>query len=175
MNPSALLYVAGEFLSNTVGRAVAVAWRKVTGHRPAPLAIVLILAGYAGMFRATLIEADSLWDMVGVGIGGVLGLANTVVFVGLVLLAAGEPDDGDTLSPARTSLCVIGSFHALVALCIGIYATATGTAAPILILGFGGSALQVLGLTVGACSDPGGKSIWAELRDRRMVPAMVAA
>ena len=170
MNSQAVLWVyrVSGRLAAVFGRPVAVAWRKVTGSDPRILAVLLLLFGAAVAMRFNVMARTPVGAAVGVG--GQLG------WLALVSrwVQAHDRDNasgGQTVSSGAVALRVITLLFIPFAVRDVVGVAAGGWSAWI-VGAYDGSTL--LGLLIILAGDPGGRSVWQDLAERR-VRRLVAA
>lgn len=150
----------GEAVSNTVGAPLCKLWRRLTGSRTAILAVLLILAGEA-VWIGYVISHPNVWRVLGILVG--LSMCRTVI----VDLMQVEDEQPGTVSPRRVAEWVTTAvLLILAAFCLAAIGLDDGITSEWVSIATA-QALQIAAFAVAGASDPGGTSIWSDLRASR--------
>lgn len=162
MNYVTWVYRTSDRLAGVFGRPVAVAWRKVTGSDPRILAILLLLFGAAVAMRTNVVARTPA--------GAAIGVAAQLAWLALVSRWV-QAHDQDNAGGERTVSGGAMALRAVTLLLIPMAAldvvkvAAHGQLSAWIVGAYDGSTL--LGLLIILAGDPGGRSVWQDLAERR--------
>ena len=156
-----LLCSIGEAVSNTVGAPLCRLWRRLTGSRTGILAVLLMLAGEA-VWIGFVVSHPNRWRVLGVLFG--LSMCRSVV---VDLMRGDDRGDRDSIPVRRMSAwAATAMLLILAASCLAVIGLDDGISAEWISIAIA-QALQIAAFAVAGARDPGGTSIWSDLRTSR--------